>query len=397
MQDALFYQKEYEKLKKLETSLRQYKSLYFYGAGLRSEEILQMQRDGFPFLQRPEAFLVTDKNSSSSGSPELLDDIPICALDEIKEFPEDSAIVVIAMDIYHEEIKQSLSELSVSCPDVYYLTDAMEQLMTREFLTEYLPKHHLSAGFLPFAASCSTDSSSYQDRVHTDSSLHQERIHTYSVMCEKDAKISTHFQTIPWISNIQAGAATAENRIAEIGDDTGENISALNTYYNELTALYWVWKNTRHEFSGICHYRRRFESDIVLLPLLNDEADVILPLPFVVGHDLRTYYRHWGEAVYYETMLQVIKEKYPAYYDTALWCASHCVFIPNNICIAKRDILEEYGSFLFDVVFSVENKMTAYDGKKQKRCWLSEHVSTIYFIHHMKDYRMLFSKIERCW
>ena len=61
MQDNLFYTEEYKNLKKLETSLTQYKTLYFYGAGLRSEEILQMQREGFPFLQKPEAFLVTGK------------------------------------------------------------------------------------------------------------------------------------------------------------------------------------------------------------------------------------------------------------------------------------------------------------------------------------------------
>lgn len=386
MQDNLFYTEEYKNLKKLVVSLQQYKTLYFYGAGLRSEEILQMQREGFPFLQRPEAFLVTGRKNSSFKNPEQLDGIPIYGIDEITEFPTNSAIVVIAMDIYHDEIGKKLSELSVPCPDTYYLTDAMEQLLTREFLKDYLPKHKLSAGFLPFA-----------DDHNVGSNLYQERVHTYSVMCERDAKTAAHFPEVPWISDIQAGAAAAEKKIADIGDDTGENISVLNPYYNELTGLYWVWKNTGHEFSGICHYRRRFESDIVLQPLLNDEADVILPLPFVVGHNLRTYYRHWGEAVYYDTMLRVIEEKHPAYYDTALWCVSHPVFLPNNICIARRDILDEYCSFLFDVAFSVEDKMTAYNGKKQSRCWLSEHVSTIYFIHHMQDCRILFSKIERCW
>lgn len=384
MQDTLFYQKEYEQLKKMQCNLQRYEVLYFYGAGLRSEELLQMQREGFPFLKRPEAFLVSDKKNHASDNPEQLDGIPVYCIDEIREFPVNAAIVVIAMDIYHEEIRQRLS--GISCPDIYYLTDAMEQLLTREFLEDYLPKHKLSAGFLPFSGPS-----------NVDRSLYEERIHTYSVMCERDAETASHFPAVPWISNIQAGASIAEKKIADIGDDTGENISAWNPYYNELTGLYWVWKNAGHEFSGICHYRRRFESDIVLLPLLNNEADIILPVPFVVGKDLRTYYQHWGEAVYYDTMLQVVEEKYPAYYSTARWCASHPVFIPNNICIAGRDILDEYCSFLFDVVFSVEEKVRTYSGKKQTRCWLSEHVSTIYFMHHMRDYRVLFSKIERCW
>jgi len=384
MQDALFYQEEYEKLKKMEKSLLQYTAVYFYGAGLRSEEILQMQKDGFPFLRRPEAFLVSVKKTQVFDNPEQRDGIPVYCIDEIKEFPANSAIVVIAMDIYHEEIKQRLSD--ISGPDIYYLTDAMEQLMTREFLADYFCKYDFFAGFLPFADDC-----------HMDSDLYENRIHTYSVMCERDAKTTKHFADVPWISNLQAGASLAGKRIADTGDDTGENISKLNEYYNELTGLYWVWKNTAHEFSGICHYRRRFESDNVLLPLLNNEADVILPLPFVVGENLRAYYKHFGEGAYYDAMLQVIEEKYPAYYDTALWCASHPVFLPNNICIARRDILNEYCSFLFDVVFSVEDRMNIYGGRKQTRCWLSEHVSTIYFIHHVNDYRMLFSKVERCW
>lgn len=28
-----------------------------------------------------------------------------------------------------------------------------------------------------------------------------------------------------------------------IGDDTGDNISAKNRFYNEVTSIYWAWKN----------------------------------------------------------------------------------------------------------------------------------------------------------
>ena len=57
---------------------------------------------------------------------------------------------------------------------------------------------------------------------------------------------------------IHAGHATAKEDFGYLGDDTGDNISRLNRYLNEITALYWMWKNTRHSVIGLCHYRRFF-------------------------------------------------------------------------------------------------------------------------------------------
>ena len=56
---------------------------------------------------------------------------------------------------------------------------------------------------------------------------------------------------------IHAGRVLGED-CGYIGDDTNDNISCLNLYLNELTAVYWMWKNTSHTIIGHCSYRRFF-------------------------------------------------------------------------------------------------------------------------------------------
>lgn len=153
-------------------------------------------------------------------------------------------------------------------------------------------------------------------------------------------------------------------------DDTGENISAKNPGYCELTGLYWAWKNLDADYIGLVHYRRHFALHVgrdKWKSILNEEqagmlcAKFGIILPTKRRYYIETLYSHYAHTHYIEHIThtrQIISEKYPdyvSYLDSVLGQRSGYMF---NMFIMKKELLNEYCAWLFDILGELENRVS---------------------------------------
>lgn len=153
------------------------------------------------------------------------------------------------------------------------------------------------------------------------------------------------------------------------GDNTGKNISKKNAQYNELTALYWAWKNLDAEAIGLVHYRRYLSltHDKRLTTILNQvQVDQLLQkndiiLPKKRKYYIETNYSHYVHAHHEEPMRltkSIIAHEYPQYsraFDKVLYEQRSAHMF--NMFIMKRDPLDQYCRWLFDVLSKLEQQL----------------------------------------
>lgn len=159
-------------------------------------------------------------------------------------------------------------------------------------------------------------------------------------------------------------------------DDRDENISSHNDCFSELTALYWVWKNTQDSWSGLIHYRRIFAlhrpwgwpfrktgfegllTEDQLEDLMTMGAyDMILPRKrHYVIETLYSHYSHTSDHRHLDSARKIIEESDPAYlpaFDRVMGRRSGYMF---NMMIMSREKLDSYCSWLFPILFELEKR-----------------------------------------
>ena len=206
------------------------------------------------------------------------------------------------------------------------------------------------------------------------------------VVTHKDAKLSTLPEGYKFI---HAGQALAKADFGYAGDNIGDNISALNPFLDEVTALYWIWRNTHHTHAGFVHYRRFFTSDTnqeifdaekilsapEILKILN-EYDIITKREGTTDRSQRdTIILSTGQPDLIRIVEKIIRNylarKQPDYLDVFDDVISGIVFFSNGIFIARRNVFDAYCewlfSFLIDATKEIRNKIKLGDKMLKER------------------------------
>ena len=201
------------------------------------------------------------------------------------------------------------------------------------------------------------------------------------------------------------GKTDAEDKPLDLGyikDNTGDNISALNPYFCELTGLYWAWKNLDFEYVGLVQYRRFFKgmysggtelADFAisfdeLAPMLSEYKIFVPKKRHYFIETISSHYEHTHDGWQLEQCGIVISEKYHEYekaYKKVLKRRSGHMF---NMMIMRKDLLDDYCSWLFDILFELFKRvgsdgMSAFDQRYPGR--ISEVLLNVWLEHGITE------------
>ena len=245
----------------------------------------------------------------------------------------------------------------------------------------------------------------------------KENIKIY-ISCHKKCYLPKHDLLYP----IQVGAAKSKTRFeGMLHDDKGENISEKNQSYCELTAQYWAWKHEDADYYGFFHYRRymsfadetfgtnKFQD--VEMEYLTDNAlkklnldkdtmtrkinqyDIIATPPVnlpELSSDLHNNFDQYVLTPYQykediEVLLDIIKEKYPDFYDIAnRYFYKDKLGYYCNMFIMTKELFFQYSEWLFTILEEHEKKRDYSEYKIDGKLisgYLGERMFGIYYIY----------------
>ena len=361
---------------KIKNRILDAEELYIYGAGVVAYGIYQALLD---VLQvKPKAFVVTERPEYSSD----IESVPIISVQEI-HLHADILMLVATPELYHEQIKQTLSEKEIR--DVIYIDNHTEFLFMRMFYKE--------KGTFPLLMDACENvlCEKYRGDV-------AKQVGIYMAKCHVDKPLKNQIEIPEWVIPIQVGKALTGQQIAELCDNTGEHISYKNGKYSELTATYWVWKNVQKAYKGICHYRRQLLiSKEEMNWLIKNDVDAVLPLPFVCYPDAKGQYGRYISEEDQEILFQALEEVSPEYAKAAKILLKTPYLYNYNMLLAKANVFDAYCAWMFPILFRAEQLRAEKTGDRNDRFagYFGEVLTSVYFMKNKEKLKIMHA--EKIW
>lgn len=189
--------------------------------------------------------------------------------------------------------------------------------------------------------------------------------HRMLVATHKTAEMPSDAFYLP----MHVGHARNSHDLGYQPDDDGDNISALNHSYCELTALYWAWRNLDADAIGLSHYRRYFVGSAQgpngKRILSAAEAEELLGAYDIIIGKPRNYYVESIESHYrnghYGSDLDVLREELQSRsphmvdaYDRVFAGRTLSLY---NMFLMRREELDAYCEWLFDLLDGVGERI----------------------------------------
>lgn len=198
--------------------------------------------------------------------------------------------------------------------------------------------------------------------------------------------------------------------------DTHENneLYPKRIGYCEGSKIYYIWKNYKLKnitvkYVGFNHYRRifYFRNHIPDLDEIFSKNDVILYERVTRNQTIKELYSLYHFSNFLEEILEIIKNKFPEYYQTAIDFFNGKSINYCNIFIMKREDFIKYGEFVFGILLEFDRlhnlksdndikrlilKEIELSGKKydinyqcRQQGFLLERISNVFYSYHFKN------------
>lgn len=232
--------------------------------------------------------------------------------------------------------------------------------------------------------------------------MHEQK-EVYKMYMVTHKKIHNRFdERARKMSIIYAGINGREN-YGYLRDDIGDNISALNPWINECTALYWIWKHSCYDYIGLCHYRRLFlyNDDVtggvnnILWP--SEAMNYLRYYDIIVARIHGNYeengvlntlaYKVESKAITngLKIVRNLLEERQPEYVTTFNNVLHGVAIFPCNMFVTSRTIFNDYCEWLFSFIIDAAKAFDISDyDEYSKRVigFIAERMLTVWLLKH---------------